>query len=144
MRAIHRFCAGFAADIRGASAIEFAVVASLFFTLIFAVVVYGSYFISLSLVNNVAYEAARATVAGLSDSERSALAQARAAEVVAQYGNFLKAEDIQVDAGPSGEGTYAVTVHHQFTVWGGQSVSNFVPLPPTNQTATVEVSHGGY
>ena len=51
---------------------------------------------------------------------------------------------IQVDAGADGEGIYAVTVHYQFDALGLIGMSSLLPLPATEQTIRVEMSHGGY
>jgi Flp pilus assembly protein TadG len=131
-------------DARGASAIEFAIVAPVFFLLIFGIVVYGYYFATLSLVNHIAYEAARATVSGLDDTERSTLAHARADELIASLDSFLGTGSVDVDVGPGTDGLYAVTVHHHFDLLQLIGASSLLPLPPADQIATVEVSHGGY
>ena len=131
-------------DTGGASALEFAIVAPVFFLLIFGIVVYGYYFATLSLVNHIAYEAARATVSGLDDTERSTLAHARADELITSLESFLGTGTVDVDAGPGMNGLYAVTVHHHFDLLQLIGSSSLLPLPPADQIATVEVSHGGY
>ena len=128
----------------GASALEFAIVAPVFFTLIFGILIYGYYFASMSMLNHIAYESARATVSGLSDDERSALALARANDLIGDLGGFIDAGSIQVDAAADGDGIYAVTVHYQFDALGLIGMSSLLPLPPTEQTIRVEISHGGY
>ena len=129
---------------RGASAIEFAIVAPVFFLLIFGIIVYGYYFATLSLVNHIAYEAARATISGLSDDERSTLAHARADELIASLSSFLGSDTITVDAAAASDGIYEVTVHHQFNLLNLIGTSSLLPLPSSDQTVTVQVSHGGY
>lgn len=131
-------------DARGVSAIEFAMLAMVFFTLIFGIVIYGAYFASLMVVHHIASEAARATVSGLTDDERSTLAHARADEVEASFSTFLDAATLQVDTTAAGQGLYEVTVSQEFDSFGLTSISPFLPLPPAHQTATVQVSHGGY
>jgi Flp pilus assembly protein TadG len=131
-------------EIAGASAIEFAIVAPVFFMLIFGIVVYGYYFATLSLVNHIAYEAARATISGLDDGERSILAQARADELITSLQSFLGANTVDVAVGPGSDGIYTVTVHHHFDLLDLIGGSSILPLPPADQTATVEISHGGY
>lgn len=130
-------------DTGGASAVEFAIVAPLFFVLVFGIVIYGAYFASLGLVNHIAYEAARATIAGLSDAERASLAQARANELIADTSSFLDTKAISVVSGPQPGGLYAVTVHYQFNDLGLSGLT-LVPLPPSNETVTYTVSNGGY
>jgi Flp pilus assembly protein TadG len=132
------------ADTEGASAIEFAIVAPVFFMLVFGIIVYGYYFAALSMLNHIAYEAARATVTGLSDDERSTLAHMRADELIGGLGGFIDAEAVEVSAATDGEGLYAVTVHYQFNALSLIGASSLVPLPPMEQTIRVEMSHGGY
>jgi Flp pilus assembly protein TadG len=128
----------------GASALEFAIVAPVFFMLVFGIIIYGYYFASLSMLNHIAYEAARATVTGLSDDERSALAHARADELISGLGGFIDAGAVEVSAATGGDGIYAVTVHYQFSALSLIGASSLVPLPPMEQTIRVEMSHGGY
>ena len=131
-------------DERGTSAIEFAMLATLFFTLVFGIVIYGTYFASLIIVQHIASEAARATLSGLTDDERSTLAHSRADEVKDSFLSFINSATFQVDATPAGQGLYEVTVSQNFDSFGLTNLSVFLPLPPSQQTATVQVSHGGY
>jgi Flp pilus assembly protein TadG len=133
-----------ACDTSGASALEFAIVAPVFFMLIFGIVIYGYYFATMSAVNHIAYEAARSTIAGYSDAERNSLAQARAAAVISSFGGFLNSSAVTVSTASTGAGTYAVTVRYQFDALGLIGAASLLPLPPTDQVATVEVSFGGY
>jgi Flp pilus assembly protein TadG len=128
----------------GATAVEFAMVATIFFVLVFGILIYGSYFATLSLVNHIAFESARATVSGLSDDERAALANARANELITSYDGFLDSETIDVSPTNIGNGIYAVTVTHDFDAFGLMSTITLLPLPPAQQSATYEISHGGY
>lgn len=60
----------------GAIAVEFAMVFPLFLMIVFGIVMFGSYLSVVHGVQQLAAEAARSSVAGLSESERSALANA--------------------------------------------------------------------
>ena len=128
----------------GASAIEFAMVIPIFLSLVFGIVVYGSYFASLGIINQIAAEAARATVTGLTDAERTSLATSRATQMIADYGAMLNTSTVGVDAVSTGAGSFKVTVHQQFDALGLGNISAILPMPPTLQTATVEVARGGY
>ena len=141
---IRRFLHRTWSDSEGASALEFAIVAPVFFMLVFGILVYGYYFASLSMLNHIAYEAARATVTGLSDDERNTLAQARADELISAFAGFIDEEAIEVDAATDGDGIYAVTVHYQFNALELIGASSLLPLPPMEQTIKVQMSHGGY
>ena len=141
---LRRLLLGTWSGTEGASALEFAIVAPVFFMLVFGVIVYGYYFASISMLNHVAYEAARATISGLSDDERSTLAYARADELISGLGGFIDADAIEVQAAADGDGVYAVTIHYEFDALGLIGASSFLPLPPMEQTIRVEMSHGGY
>jgi Flp pilus assembly protein TadG len=59
----------------GAAALEFAIVAPLFFMTIFTMIGYGIYLSAAHAVQQIAADAARTAVAGLSETERKSLAQ---------------------------------------------------------------------
>jgi Flp pilus assembly protein TadG len=128
----------------GASAIEFALVIPIFLSLTFGIVVYAGYFASLSIVQQIAYEAARASVTGLTDAERQSLATQRATQLVASYGGVLNTASVTIAAAPTSAGSFAVTVSQQFNAFGLGNISALLPMPPTQQSATVEVARGGY
>jgi Flp pilus assembly protein TadG len=129
----------------GTAAIEFAIVSVIFFTLVFGMVIYGSYFASALAITHIAQDAARASLAGLDDSERSTLAVDRANELIAGYSGLLKTQAISVTAGPSATpGIFTVEVTYQNDFLGLAGLTAFVPLPPTTETATISVSNGGY
>ena len=129
---------------QGTSAIEFALVVPIFLTLTFGVIVYGAYFASLGVVQQIAYEAARASVTGLTDAERQSLATARASALVASYGGLLNTPTVTINAVSTGAGSFAVTVTQQFDALGLGNISGILPMPPAQQSATVEVARGGY
>jgi Flp pilus assembly protein TadG len=127
----------------GASAIEFALVLPIFLTLVFGVVVYGAYFASLSAVNQIAAEAARATITGLTDAERQSLATQKATALVASYGALLNTGSVTIQAVPTSAGAFAVTITNQFDAFGLGNIT-ILPMPPALQSATAEVARGGY
>jgi Flp pilus assembly protein TadG len=134
----------FLRDRGGASAVEFALVVPIFLTLVFGIIVYGFYFVTLNAVNYIAYEAARASVTGLTDAERTSLATARANALMGSYGALLDPAAMTIQAAPDGTGVFAVTVTNQFTAFGLGAISAFLPMPPSTQSATVQMSRGGY
>ena len=60
---------------RGASAVEFAIVGPVFVLLMMGMIAYGIYFGAVHSVQQLAADAARASVAGLDESERIWLAE---------------------------------------------------------------------
>ena len=63
-----------ARDQTGASAIEFAICAPLFFCLLVGILSYGVYFGAVHSVSQLAADAARASISGLTDEERQVIA----------------------------------------------------------------------
>lgn len=63
-------------DRRGSAVVEFALILPVFACLLFGILGYGQYFLLAHSVQQLANDAARATVAGLSTSERRTLAEA--------------------------------------------------------------------
>jgi Flp pilus assembly protein TadG len=126
---------------RGTAAVEFAAVAPLFFLLLSGVIVYGLYFATEIAITVAATEGARASLAGLTTTERSSLAQAAAASVLGGYAPLVTSGGATVTAAPSAANAllFQVTVRYSFNVAG------FGVIPtPTAATFTATVSNGGY
>lgn len=70
---------------RGTSAVEFALIAPFLLMLVGAILAYGSIFATSLSVQQIAAETARATIGGLSDSERKTLAEAKLAAIAGKY-----------------------------------------------------------
>jgi Flp pilus assembly protein TadG len=70
---------------KGASAIEFAIVTPIFLLMLFGVIAFGVHLTVVHGVQQLAAEATRAAVAGVSDSERIALARSNIATNVRSY-----------------------------------------------------------
>jgi Flp pilus assembly protein TadG len=135
----------FCRDDEGASAIEFAFVSMLFFALVFGIIVYSAYFASYVIVGHIAGEAARASVAGLNDTERAQIAVAHANTLIAEFTLLLDEESMTVEAAPSSTaGVFEVTISHRASLFGLSSLSGFLPMPPPEQRSVVLVSNGGY
>lgn len=79
-----------AADRRGATIVEFALVLPLLVCLLLGILGYGRYFLLAHSVQQVANDAARATVAGLTDTERETLADQAVADDTAALGEFAQ------------------------------------------------------
>ncbi len=60
-------------DRAGTSAIEFAIIAPLFFLVLFTIIAYGIYLSVASSVQQIAADAARTAVAGINSTERVTL-----------------------------------------------------------------------
>jgi Flp pilus assembly protein TadG len=94
------FARQFAASRAGTSAVEFALLSPLYFMLMFGMAAYGIYFGASHSVQQLAADAARVAIAGLSAEERRALA----ADFVARNGStyaFVDAGKLAIELGDS-------------------------------------------
>jgi Flp pilus assembly protein TadG len=135
-------CRRLARCARGASAVEFAILLPLFLVLVFGIVVFGGYLTMVHGVQQLAAEAARSSVAGLSESERVSLAENY---VTANAGSYplLQPSHLTVSAATSGSDIFTVTVNYDasdniiFTL-------PFVPSPPSTIARSAAIPFGGF
>lgn len=80
-------------DVRGVSVVEFALVLPLLVCLLYGLMGYGQYFLLAHNVQQLANDAARATVAGMSAAERQSLATTALAHEIATL-HTLRAADV--------------------------------------------------
>jgi Flp pilus assembly protein TadG len=131
-------------DRRGASAVEFALLLPLFLVIVFGICVFGSYLTMVHGVQQLAAEAARTSVAGLSDTERNSLATGYVTTNVTSY-PLLDANKVTVNAAPSvsAANTYVVTVRYDGSANFIFSLP-FVPSPPFPITRSAVIPNGGF
>jgi Flp pilus assembly protein TadG len=96
-------------NIEGAAALEFAIVAPLFFLVIFTMIGYGIYLSATHAIQQIAADAARTAVAGLSATERKSLANTFIQSSTLDYA-FIDRDKLTVDVEDD------VGNHNQFTV----------------------------
>src|SRR5271154_5046462 len=98
---------------RGVSAVEFALLVPLFITIVFGIVVFGSYLTMVHDVQQLAAEAARSSVAGVTDTERNGLATSYVSANAPIY-PLLLPNKLTVNAAPSpsNANVYIVTVNY--------------------------------
>ncbi len=128
---------------RGVAALEFALLAPALLLLTLGGIFFGFYVVVCLAVTQVAGEAARASVAGLTAPERSQLAQASAAVQLASYGPLLLPSLATVTAQPVAGNPllFQVSVTYNFLAGG---LPALLPVPVSNPSATAVVSCGGY
>ncbi|MDE8650507.1 TadE/TadG family type IV pilus assembly protein [Novosphingobium album (ex Liu et al. 2023)] len=130
---------------RGIAALEFVFLAPALLLLAFGIIVYSIYFTAVMGVRQAAGEGARAAQAGLSGTERAALAQARAHEVLDTYGTLLGGGAAPVvTTAPVGTGVFEVRVSYDMSASPIMRYGSFVPLPSPSVEATVTVTNGSY
>lgn len=133
----------------GLAAVEFALVAPAFLAIVFGILIYGFFFGTWIAISQAAAEGARASVAGMSTTERTSLAEAAAAAVLENYGSLLNSKNWTIKAQP-GVAPHTFQVSVQYDLSGkkfedvASSISVLIPVPTDKPTATVTVGYGGY
>jgi Flp pilus assembly protein TadG len=130
---------------RGVAALEFAMVAPMFLVLVYGGIVYGIFFATWIMVAEAASEGARASLAGMSASERQSLASTTVNRVFASYEPLLSTQNMSLSfPATANQNLFAVSIGYDFSHSPFATFATLVPLPATNPTATVTVSNGGY
>ena len=129
---------------RGATAVEFAILAPVFLVLVFGIVVFGSYLTMVHGVQQLAAEAARSSIAGMNDGERNSLATNYVTANASTY-PLLMANALSVNAAASAgdANVYVVTVNYD----ASQSFIYqlpFVPSPPSTIVRSASIPYGGF
>ncbi len=129
----------------GASAVEFALVLPAFLAIIFGIVMFGSYLAVVHGVQQLAAEAARSSVAGLSEGERSSLANNYVTSNVGSYPLITPARlTVNAATSPSDANVFVVTVNYDASGMFFYSLPSFVPSPPTHVVRSAAIPRGGY
>lgn len=131
-------------DCRGASAIEFALIAPVFLLLVLGALCYGIYFGAAHSVQQLAADAARAAVAGLDGNERAALATAFIAANGASYA-LIDPERLTLSAAPSPDDPDQFLVRLAYDATALPIWNLYPPVPPPAQTIvfTSTIRNGG-
>jgi Flp pilus assembly protein TadG len=134
-----RRCAG------GASAVEFALIVPLFLMLVFGIVIYGSWLAVNHGLQQLAAEAARTSIAGLTDDERTSLAQAYVTGNAASY-PLISPASLSVAAGvsPSDANVFVVTLSYDASGMFIYALPTFVPAPNPQIARSAAIPRGGY
>ena len=129
---------------RGSSAVEFALVAPMLLLLFAGIAVFGICLGAAHNLRQIAAEAARASVAGVTDSERASLAQKMVNQSL-NAGAMFRPGSIVVQVGPdpSDVTVYTVTVTLDATTLGINVFSRLLPMLPSVLRSTVSVRKGG-
>ena len=129
-------------NISGASAVEFAICCPLFLMVLLGILSYGLYFGACHSVSQLAADAARASVAGLSLAERQTIAQSHVTQNIGSYPLLnLKRTSVVAAAAGNSQNAFRVSVTYDASnlpLW-----FVFIPSPqPTIQRAAI-ISNGG-
>ena len=129
---------------RGATAVEFAMLLPVFLTLVFGIVVFGSYLAVVHGVQQLAAEAARSSVAGMNDSERSSIATNYVSANIGTY-PLITPSNVSVNAATSSAdpNVFVVTVSYNASGMFIYSLP-FVPAPPSTIVRSAAIPYGGF
>lgn len=137
----------------GVVALEFALIVPLFLLLIFATMVFALYFATFVAVIHSANEGARASIGGISDTERGQLAAARIQLIFSSYSPLLNPAHAIVTTSGTAGATFKVTVKYPISEFAPNfapyyalfaSVSGRQAVRPTTVGYSVTVANGGY
>ena len=143
-----------AASEQGMVAVEFALIAPFFLVLIFATMIFALYFATFVAVIHTAAEGARASIGGLTNTERGQLAQARVTFLLASYRPLLDparatitGQAVVAGSAPS----YKVAVSYPVSDFGFGGFYRFMNATlrssqsaPVTVSYSVTVANGGY
>jgi Flp pilus assembly protein TadG len=146
MSAKHRIQAAIrravASDQSGATALEFAIIAPVFVMLLLGICTWGGYFWLSHSVQQLANDAARASLGGLSSAERKSLAQASLTTDIAQYAP-LSAARANLAVQDSSQ-VLTVSVIYDASDSPFFALSTLVPMPSSLINRSATIRQGGY
>lgn len=132
-------------DRTATSAVEFAIILPVFLVFVFGIVVYGSYLAVVHGVQQIAAEAARASLGGITDNERASLARANITASASWY-PLLALDRLTLDSAATDESTrtFTVTVRYDATDMVLFNLPHMVPSPPPIIIRSAAIQRGGY
>jgi Flp pilus assembly protein TadG len=127
------------------SAIEFAMIAPVLLLMIFGIIGYGYVLGIYHGIQQVASEAARASVSGVTDVERDQIARAFVTANASSYA-FIDPAKVSVTTAQSGapQQTFSVAVAYDMSGTLFQSLASLVSLPPPTVVRRAVIQRGGY
>ncbi len=126
----------------GGAAVEFAIVGPVLLLLMTGIFTYGGYFLTAHTVQQLANDAARASIAGLDDEERLALAR-EAMEAGISGQRFMRGEVSQVALSHEGT-TISVSVTYDASDDVYWTFESLIPAPPPVISRRSTIRLGGY
>ncbi len=126
----------------GATAVEFAIIAPVLLMLLFGILMYGGYFLMSHSVQQLANDAARAAVGGMTDTERQQLAAAALAKELPTYG-YLSPASTQLTYTDQGS-VMTVAVAYDASASPLWALNGLIPMPSTTIVRSASVQVGGF
>ena len=130
---------------RASAAVEFALTLPCLVLILFATVGYGIAIATPHSVQQIAAEAARASIAGLSSQDRETLARTFVSQNIAAY-PFLdpRKTTVVVSDGSAPEYAFSVAVTIDLTNSFIYQFRNLLPLPSPQITSSAVIRRGGF
>jgi Flp pilus assembly protein TadG len=130
---------------RGSAAIEFALIVPVLLLFVVGGLSYGVYFSVANTVQQIAADTARATVAGLSDDERAALATQHASQVGKSFALIDPTRlSVVTKTSSSSPDLYEVVVTYDASRLAIWAFKGLVPLPSQTVVRSAAILRGGY
>jgi len=135
----------FVHDQRGSSAVEFAMVVPVLLTVLFGISEYGVYLGAANNVTELAADAARASVAGITDAERSAIALQTIRLTAGSY-PLLGTGKLTAEAGvvPEDPTEFRVVASFDAAVMSSWGLAGILPSLPHMIVRAATIKRGGY
>lgn len=129
----------------GSTAIEFALLAPVLLVLAVAIISYSVYFGAAISVQQIAADAARATVRGLTETERSAIARQHVAQAAPSFMFIDPARlDVQGRSSSANADIYEVSVSYDASRLAIWAFAGLIPLPSRVIVRSAAIQRGGY
>lgn len=137
---LHPACA----DQRGATAVEFALLAPVFIALVMAIIAFGVYFGATNSVQQIAADATRSALAGLDTAERQSLATAFVNRHADNYA-FVARDRLRLDVRQDGTDPdqFTVVVVYDASALPVWNLFSGLPLPSTEIRRVSTIRNGG-
>lgn len=132
-------------DCRGVAAVEFAIIAPVLILLLLGIAAYGIYFSAVSSLQELTADAARASVAGVSATERQTIVTNYVTQSSPNY-RLLSRNAITVTTAPfpNDPTRYSVTLRTDISNLPLQVATGLFPMPSAVIQRTAVVRIGGY
>ncbi len=127
---------------RGVAAVEFAIIAPLFFLIFFGIICFAILFGTYNAVQQISADAARAAIAGLTATEQASLAQSYVSSIVSSYG-FIDPTKVTVTTA-SNTNTFSVTVSYDMSNSYIFKLGNVLNSASPIIARTAAIQTGGY
>ncbi len=145
MRRVFSRMRAFNAAAAGSMAVEFALIAPVLIAMLAGVIFYGVYLGAANSVQQLAADAARASVAGLNDAERISIARAHVASAAPSFTLIDPAKtSVTAKVSSANSNVFEVAVSYdasKLAIWGFQGL---LPLPSKTITRSAAIQRGGF